>query len=77
MLILSRKLGETLYINDNIELKIIDVSGDKVKIGIEAPKEVKILRSELKQTVENNMKASAGISPDAFKNRLNGIKEER
>lgn len=74
MLILSRKVGETLYINDDIEIKIVEVSGDKVRLGIDAPKNVRVLRSELRQTMESNMKASAAISPDAFKDRLSQIK---
>lgn len=45
MLILSRKSGEALIINEEIEIKIIEVNGDKVKIGISAPQNVKILRS--------------------------------
>ncbi|MDD6827581.1 MAG: carbon storage regulator CsrA [Oscillospiraceae bacterium] len=74
MLILSRKVGETLYINDDIEIKIVEVSGDKVRLGIEAPKDVKVLRSELRLTMESNMKAADAISPDAFKNKLNSLK---
>ncbi|MBP0962533.1 MAG: carbon storage regulator CsrA, partial [Oscillospiraceae bacterium] len=46
MLILSRKVGETVYLNEDIEIKIVEVSGDKVRLGIEAPKDVKVLRSE-------------------------------
>ncbi|MBE6842838.1 MAG: carbon storage regulator CsrA [Ruminococcus sp.] len=75
MLILSRKVGETLCINDDIEIKIVEVSGDKVKIGINAPKDVTVLRSELRHTMESNKKASAAISPDAFKSKLNIIKK--
>ena len=74
MLILSRKVGETLYINDDIEVKIVEVSGDKVRLGIAAPKDVKVLRSELRLTMESNMKAADAISPDAFKNKLNSLK---
>ncbi|MBP1564509.1 MAG: carbon storage regulator CsrA [Oscillospiraceae bacterium] len=75
MLILSRKVGETLCINDDIEIKIVEVSGDKVKVGIEAPKDVSVLRSELRHTMESNKNASAAISPDAFKNKLGIIKK--
>lgn len=75
MLILSRKVGETLYINDDIEIKIVEVSGDKVRLGIEAPKDVKVLRSELRLTMESNVKASDAVSPDAFKNMLSKIKK--
>jgi carbon storage regulator len=64
VLILSRKCGESLLINNQIELKVIEISGDKVKIGIEAPKDYKILRKELGQTMENNKAAASGAMPE-------------
>lgn len=73
MLILSRKSGETLLINDEIEIKIIDVNGDKVKIGIEAPKNVKILRKELSQTMESNKAAAASVSSKKLFSMLNDM----
>ncbi len=75
MLILTRKVGETICINDDIEVKIVEVCGDKVKIGINAPKDVRVLRSELRHTMESNKEASVAISPDAFKNKLNMMKK--
>ena len=60
MLILARKIGESIKIGDNISLEIISVAGNTVKIGIEAPKEVGILRKELYDLVKNeNIGASA------------------
>ncbi|MDW0110812.1 carbon storage regulator CsrA [Sporosarcina aquimarina] len=53
MLVLSRKPNETIKIGDNIELRIIEVKGDNVKIGIEAPKSVDILRGELVQSISD------------------------
>lgn len=50
MLVLSRKEGEQLIIGDNITLVISRISGNRVTIGIEAPKDVKIVRSELTDT---------------------------
>jgi carbon storage regulator CsrA len=47
MLVLSRKQGETLQIGDNITVKVLEVHGRVMKIGIEAPSNVKILRGEL------------------------------
>ena len=47
MLVLSRKVNETIFIGDDIQVFIADVRGDKVRLAIRAPKEVKILRSEL------------------------------
>lgn len=57
MLVLSRKAGESVMIGD-IEVKITEVSGDRVKVGIQAPKEYKIMRKELCQTVESNILAA-------------------
>ncbi len=68
MLILSRKCGESLLINGEIEVKITEISGDKVKIGIEAPKDFLILRKELCQTMESNKEAASGVlTPDMLK----------
>lgn len=67
MLILSRKCGESLIINDNIEVKITEIAGDKVKIGIDAPLDHKILRKELSQTVESNKQAATGKMPREMK----------
>lgn len=47
MLVLSRKENETIKIGDEIEIRILEVKGDTVRIGIEAPKSVDILRGEL------------------------------
>ena len=47
MLVLSRKVNETILIADDIEIRILEVKGDTVRIGIEAPKSVDILRGEL------------------------------
>ena len=60
MLILARKIGESIKIGDNISLEIISVAGNTVKIGIEAPKEVGILRKELYDMIKaENISASA------------------
>lgn len=47
MLALTRKIGERIVIGDSITVTVVDVKGDSVRIGIEAPKEVRILRGEL------------------------------
>jgi carbon storage regulator len=47
MLVLSRKLGEKIYINDNICITIVDIDRGKIRLGIEAPREVPIFRQEL------------------------------
>jgi len=47
MLVLSRKVGESIHIGSNIRIMITEVSGGKVKVGIDAPKDVNIVREEL------------------------------
>lgn len=48
MLVLSRKTNEVICIGENIRVMVIEIRGDKVRLGIDAPKDVKVLRSELK-----------------------------
>ncbi len=61
MLILQRKKGESLSINNNITVTIMDAGTDWVKLAIDAPKEIPVLRSELKEAAEENKKASAEV----------------
>lgn len=63
MLILNRKVGESIILADNIEVVILDISDGKIKIGIEAPKEVNILRKEVYDAVkaENQRSLEAEI----------------
>lgn len=62
MLVLSRKINEKILIGDNIEITIVSVSGDNVRIGIEAPKNVKILRSEVYEEMERqNIEAVSAV----------------
>lgn len=60
MLILTRKLNESLIIGDNIEIKVIKIEDGKVRLGISAPKNIDIHRKEIyDMIVEENKKASA------------------
>ena len=51
MLILQRRKGQSLSINDNITLTVVDVGSDWVKLSIDAPRDIPVLRSELKEAV--------------------------
>ena len=59
MLVITRKTNEGIKIGDNIEIIIVDVSGEKVKLGINAPKEIRVVRNELIQTEQANIDAAA------------------
>lgn len=47
MLVLSRKVGEQIYVGDDILITIVEIKGNRMKLGIEAPKQVTVLRGEL------------------------------
>ena len=71
MLALSRKKNEALVINNNIEITILDIKGDQVKIGISAPKQIPIYRKEVYlQMQESNKAAMAPEALDALKGLL-------
>lgn len=56
MLVLSRKKNESIVINDNIVVMVVEVRGDKVRLGIEAPKEVTVHRSEVYEAIKRSEK---------------------
>ena len=62
MLVLSRKTNEKILIGDDIEITIVGVSGDNVRIGIKAPKDVKILRSEVYEEVQKQNIEAASVT---------------
>jgi len=71
MLALSRKKNEAIVLNNNIEITILEVKGDQVKIGITAPKEVSIYRKEVyKQIQEANKEAGNVDGMNALKELL-------
>lgn len=71
MLILQRKKGESLSINDNITITVMDAGTDWVKLAINAPKEIPVLRSELKEAADENKKASAEVPQSLLNEILN------
>lgn len=64
MLILSRKEGEALIINDDISIKILESRNGQVKLGLEAPADVTILREEVYQRILEENKKAARETPD-------------
>jgi carbon storage regulator len=61
MLVLSRKLGEKIYINENICITVVDIDRGKIRLGIEAPRDVPIFRQEL--LTSPKPKAAAADTP--------------
>lgn len=78
MLILTRKKDESIIIRDNIEVKVLEISDGKVKLGIEAPKNIDIIRKELYENIqEENKKASEiNINLDMLKEIIKKDKKD-
>ncbi len=71
MLALARKVNESIIINDNVEVTILDVKGDQIKIGIEAPKSVPIYRKEIYAQIRNsNREAAETAAPENLSDLL-------
>lgn len=70
MLVLTRKEGEKLVIGDNIVVTINRIAGNRVAIGIDAPREVSIVRGELKPEVTKSKKMAQNTSPSAVASML-------
>ena len=66
MLVLSRRKDESIMIGDNVEITIVDVRGDKVRIGITAPKEIPVHRREVYEAIQRE-KQEAEKSEDSGK----------
>ncbi len=64
MLILSRKINEKIKIGEDITLTILEVRGDQVKIGVEAPKDVKVFRQEVYESIQKENLAAATVPHD-------------
>lgn len=57
MLVLSRKKDESIIINDHIRVTVVEIRGDKVRLGIDAPKDVTVHRKEVYEAIQNQLKA--------------------
>lgn len=70
MLVLSRKKNESIVINNDITIVVVEIRGDKVRLGVEAPKEVPVHRREVYDAIKRNAAVQGGeatteASPDA------------
>jgi carbon storage regulator len=63
MLILSRKVNEKIMIGEDISVSILEVRGDQVRLGVDAPKTVKVFRQEVFEAIKAENKAAAESTP--------------
>lgn len=74
MLVLARKVGQSIVINDNIEILVIEVRGDQVRLGIEAPKSIPVHRKELLEQIRTeNIKAAVDNDLTTVSRTLDGL----
>ena len=64
MLVLSRQRDEVIKIGDDIEITVVDIRGDKVRLGITAPKEVMVHRKEVYEAIRRENRAAAQVKPE-------------
>lgn len=69
MLVLSRKKGQSIMIGNDIEITIIDIQGEQIRLGINAPRNVKVYRKEVFDEIikENREAASVSVNPELIK----------
>jgi len=77
MLVIRRRAGESVLIGEGVEITVIDVTGSRVKLGIDAPVEVPILRKEIQLAARENVAAAEGASPDSVAMLLAALRARR
>ncbi|MEL7657631.1 MAG: carbon storage regulator [Bacillota bacterium] len=77
MLVISRKAGESLVIGDQIKITITSLGNDKVTIGIDAPKDIKVVREELIETIEANRASNEKIEQTDYQGIASLLKNKK
>jgi carbon storage regulator len=66
MLVLSRQRDETIMIGDEVEITVVEISGDKVRLGIDAPRQVRVHRKEVYQAIQRENAEAAQLGVEAL-----------
>jgi carbon storage regulator len=75
MLILARRIGESIVIGDQVEVSVVDIKGDQVKLGINAPRAVPVFRLEVYRTIQEENRRAAAATPGTLP-RLEGLEAD-
>ena len=76
MLVLSRQRDESIVINDNVVVTIVDIRGDKVRLGIEAPQEIPVHRREVYDAIQRENLRAAQVSRKEEEGKLGGARDD-
>ena len=74
MLLLTRKLGENIRIGDDVKITIVEVKGNHVKLGIDAPPNVKVHREEIYERIQEEARRARAAKPEGTDDEGNGAK---
>ena len=74
MLVIRRRAGQSVLIGEGVEIEILDAGPGKVKLGITAPREILVLRNEIRFTREENLLAAQGVTPEAVQSLVERIR---
>lgn len=77
MLILTRKKNESIKINENIEITLLEIDASSVKIGINAPKSVRVLRSELTTKIKSSNEQATKADKNILKKMIQALTEKK
>jgi len=70
MLVLTRKVGDAITIGDRIRIKVVEVKGSQIRLGIEAPDDLRIYREEIYEKVQQQNRLAAAWDLDVFRNAV-------
>jgi carbon storage regulator len=76
MLVLTRKLSQSIMIGDDIEVSVLSISGDKVRIGIQAPREIPVFRNEVYREIREQRMAAGSSARAEVEEELKRLKTD-
>ncbi len=77
MLVLARRINESIMIGDDIEIVVVDIKGDQIKLGIRAPRSVSVHRTEVYKEIQEQNKEAAKASPQSLQNLGKLLKKKK
>lgn len=77
MLVLSRRVGDSLVVGEEITLTVLEVRGDVVRVGIDAPRHIKVHRAELLEELASSNRASASPDDEAVSSLADALRQQQ